>query len=481
MSEKSEGGAEGRGASGKADLVVRGIVPFVAALATFYLLPESLSGPAHWALAITAGTLLAWILRPVPLAATSIPVIFFLGATSATSAQGAVAGFGSSATLLLVAGFMMAAAIEKTPLARRLTYLSLLRVPPKSGGVLGGLLAALAVSAVFVPSTVVRAVALLPVVVVVAQAFIRHGSPNGAKRILLGLAFGSTLGGIAIFPAAIVNVLAVDLVTGAGGERITYFRWFALTWPIEVLAFLALWTGLVLLFPTRNEEPLNRSGVADRLEELGPTKAAEWRLAGILMLTAVLWMLEPLTGWHPSVPAFLAVALLAVSPLRVISWTEALDISWSSVFMFGASLSLALALRDTGGAEWVGEQLFGAGVTDLARIGAVAGVLVVAGMMLIFQLAFAGSTPAAATLLPILLAASGALRLPEEVIGMTVALAGLATFVLPSQAMSNLVTYETGLYTARDLLRVGLVLTLVFLTILGTVAALWWDAIGFLQ
>lgn len=475
MDEKTGGEAPGR-----LSLAVRGILPFVAALATFYLLPETLDDPAHWALAITAGTLSAWILRPVPLAATSIPVIFFLGATSAASAQGAVAGFGSSATLLLVAGFMMAAAIEKTPLARRLTYLFLLRVPPKSGGVLGGLLVALAVSAVFVPSTVVRAVALLPVVVVVAQAFVQRGSPNGAKRIILGLAFGATLGGIAILPAAIVNVLSVDLVTGAGGERITYFRWLFLTWPIEIAAFLALWTGLVLLFPTRNEEGLDRSAVAERLEGLGPTEPAEWRLAGILVLTAVLWMLEPLTGWHPSVPAFLGVALLAVSPLRVISWAEALDISWSSVFMFGASLSLALALRDTGAAEWVGEQLFGAGVTDLARIGAVAGVLVVAGMMLVFQLAFAGSTPAAATLLPILLAASGALRLPEEVVGMTVALAGLATFVLPSQAMANLVTYETGLYTARDLLRVGLLLTLVFLAILGTVAALWWEPIGFL-
>lgn len=49
------------------------------------------------------------------------------------------------------------------------------------------------------------------------------GSPNGAKRLLLGLAFGATLGGTAILPVAVVNVLAVDLVTGTGGERIIYF------------------------------------------------------------------------------------------------------------------------------------------------------------------------------------------------------------------------------------------------------------------
>ncbi|MDP8940587.1 MAG: SLC13 family permease [Actinomycetota bacterium] len=465
----------------KTSLVIRGVAPLVAALVALYLLPESLEPPARWALAITAGTLAAWVLRPVPLAATSIPVVFALGATGAASASGAVAGFGSSATLLLVAGFMMASAIDKTPLARRLTYLFLLRVPPNSGGVLGGLLVALAVAAVFVPSTVVRAVAFLPVVVVVAGAFARRGSSNGAKRLMIGLAFGATLGGIAIFPAAIVNVLAVDLVVGAGGERITYFGWFALTWPIEALAFLTLWGGLVLLFPTRDEEPLDRTAVADNLSELGPTQSAEWRLAGILLLTAVLWMLEPITGWHPSVPAFLAVSLLAISPLRVISWDDALDISWGSVFMFGASLSLALTLRDTGAADWVGEQLFGAGIGDFARLGVIAGVLAVAVMMLVFQLAFAGSTPAAATLLPILLAASGALRLPAEVIGMTVALAGLATFVLPSQAMSNLVTYQTGLYKARDLLKIGLLLTLVFLAILAATALVWWRPVGFLE
>lgn len=476
MSNGTEGGR-----SGRLILFARWASPLAAAFATLLLLPAGeLESSARWALAIAAGTLVAWVLRPVPLGATSVPVIFALGATGAASAGGAVAGFGSPATLLLVTGFMMAAAVERTPLARRLTYLFLLRVPLSSGGVLGGLLVALAALAVFIPSTVVRAVALLPVVVFVAEGFVRRGSPNGAKRILIGLAFGATLGGVAILPAAIVNVLAVDLVEGAGGERLTYFGWLALTWPIALLAFVTLWAGLVLLFPTRGETPLERPAVAANLEDLGPVSTAEWRLAGVLALTAALWGAESLTGWHPSVPAFLAVALLAVSPFRVISWNDVLDIQWSSVLMFGASLSLALALRDTGAAGWIGEQLLGAGATEVARAGAVAAVLAVAATMLVFQLAFAGSTPAAATLLPILLAASGTLGLPPEVVGVTVALAGLVTFVLPSQSMANLVTYETGLYSGRDLLRVGVLLTLVFLAILAGVAAVWWEPLGFL-
>lgn len=458
-----------------------GALPLIAGLAVLLLLPGEVETPARWSLAITAGALTAWITEAIPLTATSIPIIFVLAASGAVSPDAAVSGFGSSATLLLVAGFMMAAALQSTPLARRLTYHFLLRSPLSSSGVLAGLLAALVVLAVFVPSTVVRAVALLPVVVALAQAFIRYGSPNGAKRLLLGLAFGATLGGIAFLPAAVVNVLAVDLVAGAGGERITYFEWFALAWPVEVLAFLALWSGLVLLFPTPHEQTLDRAAVADRLAELGSVTGAERRLAGILVFTAALWSAESLTGWHPSVPAFLAVALMTVSPVRVVSWEEVLEIQWGSVFLFGASLSLAFALRDTGGAQWLGERLLGAGAMSLAHLGAVAGILVVAALMLVYQLAFAGSTPAAATLLPVLLAGSGALGLPVAAVGVTVALAGLATFVLPSQAMSNLVTYETGLYSASDLRRVGLLLTLVFLAILGAVAALWWGPLGFLN
>ncbi len=483
VSERSpkEGGApKGRRWATTPGAVVRSVLPFIAALAALYALPQDLDPPARWALAITAGTLLAWILEPVPLAATSIPIIFALAASGAVSPDGAVAGFGSSATLLLVAGFMMAAAIERTPLARRLTYQFLLRAPLNSGGVLAGLLVALVFLAVFVPSTVVRAVALLPVVVAIAEAFVRHGSPNGAKRLLLGLAFGATLGGIAILPAAVVNVLAVDLVAGAGGERITYFDWLFLTWPVEVLAFLALWAGLVLLFPARGERALNRDTVAESLTALGSVTGPEWRLAGILTLTALLWCLEPLTGWHPTIPAFLAVALMTVSPVRVVPWSEALEIPWGSIFMFGASLSLAFALRDTGAASWLGERILGTGITDTARTGAVVGVVIVGAIMLVYQLAFAGSTPAAATLLPILLAGAGGLGMGAPVVGVTVALSGLATFVLPSQAMSNLVTYETGFYGSRDLLRVWLVLTLVFVVILGAVAALWWETIGFL-
>lgn len=460
---------------------VLGALPLVAGLLVLLLLPEGVESPARWSLAITAGALTAWITEAIPLTATSIPIIFVLAASGAVSPDAAVSGFGSSATLLLVAGFMMAAALQSTPLARRLTYHFLLRSPLSSSGVLAGLLAALVVLAIFVPSTVVRAVALLPVVVALAEAFIRRGSPNGAKRLLLGLAFGATLGGIAFLPAAVVNVLAVDLVAGAGGERITYFEWFALAWPVEVMAFLALWTGLVLLFPVRQEQTLDRDAVADRLAELGPVTGAEKKLGGILVFTALLWCAESVTGWHPSVPAFLAVALMTVSPVRVVSWEEVLEIQWGSVFLFGASLSLAFALRDTDGAQWLGERLLGAGAVSLAHLGAVAGIIVVAALMLVYQLAFAGSTPAAATLLPVLLAGSGALELPVAAVGVTVALAGLATFVLPSQAMSNLVTYETGLYTASDLRRVGLLLTLVFVAILGTVAALWWGPLGLLN
>ncbi len=462
-------------------IVARGLAPFAIAFVVLYLLPPGLDSQARWALAITAGTLAAWILQPVPLTAISIPIIFVLGASGTVSPEGAVAGFGSSATLLMATGFMMAAAIEKTPLARRTTYWFLLRVPLTSGGILAGLLAALVALAFFVPSTVVRAVALLPIVVAIAQAFLGQGSPNGAKRLILGLAFGATLGGIAVLPAAVVNVLAVDLVAGTGSERITYFDWLILTWPVEVLAILALWAGLVLIFPTPDEQTLNRSTIVERLSGLGPVTGQEKKLASILILTALLWCLEPLTGWHPSIPVFLAVALMTASPLRVVNWSEVLDIPWGSVFMFGASLSLAFALRDTGAADWVGERFLNTGATDLARTGAVVGVLMVGGIMLVYQLAFAGSTPAAATLLPILLAASGALGLPAEAVGVTVALAGLATFVLPSQAMANLVTYETGLYGSRDLLRVGLLLTIVFLAILGTVAALWWEPLGFLD
>lgn len=458
-----------------------GALPFVAGILVFIILPNDLDSPARWALAITAGALTAWISEAAPLTATAIPIIFVLGASGAVSPDAAVSGFGSSATLLLIAGFMMAAALERTPLARRLTYHFLLRSPLNSSGVLAGLLAALVVLAVFVPSTVVRAVALLPVVVALAEAFVRYGSPNGAKRLLLGLAFGATLGGIAFLPAAVVNVLAVDLVAGAGGERITYFGWFALTWPVEAMAFLALWTGLVLLFPTPREQTLDRSAVAGRLEELGPVAREEKRLAAILVFTALLWCAESLTGWHPSIPAFLAVALMTVSPVKVVSWEEVLDIPWGSVFLFGASLSLAFALRDTGGAEWLGERLLGTGAVEVARLGAVAGILVVAAAMLVYQLAFAGSTPAAATLLPVLISGAAVLELPVEAVGVTVALAGLATFVLPSQAMSNLVTYETGLFSAGDLRRVGILLTLVFLAILGAVAAIYWSPIGFLE
>lgn len=100
--------------------------------------------------------------------------------------------------------------------------------------------------------------------------------------------------------------------------------------------------------------------------------------------------------------------------------------------------------------------------------------------MLVYQLAFVGSI-LAATLLPILLAGARALRMSAPVVNVTVALSGLATFVPPFQAMSNLVTYETGVYSSRDLPRVGPLLTLVFVVILGTVAALRWEPFGSLE
>ncbi|QQK81292.1 anion permease [Salicibibacter cibi] len=80
--------------------------------------------------------------------------------------------------------------------------------------------------------------------------------------------------------------------------------------------------------------PLKRQ-MKEEKENLGALTKAERKCIGMLCLTVALWMTQPLHGYHPTVPALLAVVLMGMPKVGFIDWKNLVKVNFDMVLLIG--------------------------------------------------------------------------------------------------------------------------------------------------
>ena len=194
----------------------------------FIIITFGLSPDLSWSLRSTAGITAAaiwlWVLEPIPMPLTAVMYVAGLPILGAASLETALGGFASGSTFLIMAGFMMAQGVNSTLLGKRFANMTIVRFGGSVGGVLAGVLLAPQLLSIFIPATGVRTTLLLPAVMAVIHSMGLRRNTNTAKLLVLGLSFGTSISGVGLLPAAIANVLTVDLLKSSLGQHIYYFE-----------------------------------------------------------------------------------------------------------------------------------------------------------------------------------------------------------------------------------------------------------------
>jgi anion transporter len=269
-------------------------------------------------LAITVGAIALWVLEPIPFSMTAILVLIMLPVSKAVSIDLVLSGFASTAIFLIIAGMMIASAVEETSLGKRLAYQLLYWLGEKRGGILAGIILIPQVMAIFIPAAAVRTAMLLPIVLsVISILGLQKGDIRG-KQLMMGAVIGCNVSGTAILPAAIGNVITVDLVNYYVKQHITYFEWLLLALPMWLIMIPVSWWVLHRSFPVKEQTPAGlKEKMRGMIDELGPVTTREKRLMAILAAVFILWTMEGIHGWPPVIPAFIGAVLLAWPGIKI--------------------------------------------------------------------------------------------------------------------------------------------------------------------
>ena len=429
--------------------------------------PDGLTEAGQHALAAFAFTGSILALEPVslPIAALMVPLaLVALGVANTTEA---FEPFSRPVVFLILASLFIAEGLRKHGLTRRLAFQTLVAAGGKVSLILLGIMLIAGLFSMWVENTATAAV-LIPVALTVAS---QVPDPQKAKGLLIllvmGIAYSASLGGMATVMGAGSNAVAAGFL--AEIHPFTFVDWMKYGLPAFILLFPITWFLLLKLIKVEVDY-IDVETVRRQLQEMGPMSSAERELSIVMLATIVLWVggsfLEPALKLPSTLLAPAMVAIMAVSYLAIrgiMNWEDVKGVSWGIFFMIGAGLALGAALTRTGATDWIAEL-----ISPLVS----GPPLLVSILLLVFLSALLtnvmNNTTIAAVFVPILI--SLALTNPTinpVLMVLAVTLATTFGYSLPSASGRMALVSASGIIQPRDMMRYGLVATMISALILG--------------
>ncbi len=435
---------------------------------------------AQGALAVFVICIALWVTNHIPLSSTGLLALALLPLLGVTSPRATFGYFGNSAVFFIVGVFVMAAAMIRTGLSKRMTLVLLQRFDRHPRLLAAGVTCSAAFLAMWMPEHAVAAM-MFPIVLEVADSLKLEKYRSGyAKVLFLGLAWGAIIGGVATFLGGARAPLALELLhdhardpDGTPVYGVSFLGWMKASMPlVVVLTAVAVFT----LFRFVKSEvtditPATRM-LNQRVAELGPMSGPERRLAVVGLGTVGCWII---LGHSVDLASIALAGAVAISVLRIADWRSIQEfVNWGVVIMYGGAIALGSAMKDTHAVLWLAQQILPSGHVHPAW-------LLVVMVALTMALSSAISNAAAvAVLLPVGYGLCAQADPAIHPLAMTYAVgisSGLA-FALPISSPPNAICFASGYYRLLDVPRYGIPLTAVALTVFLLVAFFYWPLVG---
>lgn len=464
--------------------------PVVLLLAVL-LGPGSLALPARLVLGIAGWMAVWWLTEPVPLAATALIPLALFSLLGISSAREAASPYASEIVFLFLAGFLLAAALERWRAHERIAYRMIALMGVTGNRIVLGMIMATGFISMWISNTATAAM-MYPIALAVGALF---GDNADARRmriaLMLGIAYAASIGGIGTLIGTPPNLILAAAAQQLTGRQIDFVSFMMVGVPIVLVMLPLTWALLVfVLFPNR----ASLSGTAaDTLgrhrAELGPIRGGEQHTLILFALTAVAWVFRErkdlggivipgLTDLAPGITdasiGMVSVVLLFALTGRdrsggrrpLLQWDEAKRIPWDVLLLFGGGLSLAAAMESTGVTAWIAGSL-----TGLKGYPTV--VLYIGLAVVICGLSELASNTAVATMaMPLAAALAVAVDQPPLAMMMVASLAASTGFALPVATPPNAIVFGSGQLSVRDMLKAGLLLDAIAIIVIVAAVAL---------
>lgn len=458
--------------------------PLIAALIGIFFAPEGMPREAVLVAAIGSWMAIWWATEAIPVAITAFLPLIALPILGVAPIREISAPYAHPIIYLFFGGFVVALAIERCGLHRRIALGIFRLVGTDARALVGGFMIAAAVVSMWISNTSTTLM-LLPIAVSVVTVIgetmpeleVKQRSHFGTA-LLLGLAYGATLGGLSTLVGTPPNAFMAGFMSDNYGVEIDFARWMLVGVPVSIILLPIAWFSLThIIFPVKFKASQEAAKhIASMHSGLGGMSKAEWRTGALFVFLVLGWMFRgqfsdiPLIGEisDTGVAMIAAVAAFLIPSgdrgKSLMDWEDMTRLPWGVLILFGGGLALASAVSSSGLALWLGQQLSPLGAVNLALL------VVAAAALVIFLTELTSNLATTATFLPVIAAIAVETGQDPLVFVIPITLAASCAFMLPVATPPNAIVFSSGLVSIPKMARAGLALNIIAVAVLSVIA-----------
>ncbi len=464
-----------------------GLVAGPLLCAVVIALPASLISPlADKVLAVASWMVVWWITEAVSISVTALLPLAFFPVLGVADMKAVAAAYGNPIIFLFFGGFIIALAMEKVQLHRRIALKVIQLTGTSPDMVVLGFIIATALLSMWISNTATTLV-MLPIALSVVEMLQKDADgftsndKHFALSIMLGIAYAANIGGVATIIGTPPNMVLIGFLESTYDIEISFLEWMVIGLPFSVVMLAVLYVVLVKwLYPNHLKgRATGKTVIENELQKLGPLRRDEIQVLVIFIFAMLLWILRAqLNVWLPMIPlsdtgiSMLAGVLLFTLPLNwkkgtfILDWDDTKKLPWGILILFGGGLALADSMSKSGIIDAIGAAISSyAGITETMLI-----LLLV--FVMLFMTELMSNVALVTIFIPVVAGIATGFELPLTELLIPITIASSCAFMLPMATPPNAIVFASGHVKVNQMVKTGIYLNLLSVAVIVVICRL---------
>jgi sodium-dependent dicarboxylate transporter 2/3/5 len=453
--------------------------PVMFFLTLLFFNPPGLNDASRAVLASSLWIAIWWITEALPIAVTALLPMILFPLTGGMELADTTAAYGHKLVFLTLGGFIIAIAIEKWNLHKRIALHIISYIGTDLKMIILGFMVATAFLSMWISNTA-TSVMMLPIGIVIIKQiqdnsdFSGSASNTFAKALMLSIGYSASIGGVSTLIGTPTNMVLAGAISQIYDYEISFLEWFIFGFPLSIMILFFSWYYLTRIAFSFEQKrlPGGRAEILKLKKDLGKITFEQKAVSFVFFAAAFCWITKNflLKNIFPRIDdtiisIFFATLLFLINVKgkkeKTLKWEDTQRLPWGVLLLLGSGMSFAKAVDSSGLSVWVGTQISAFGTMNLFIL------LVLLITVVNFLTEIASNMATIAMMLPILAPIALEFDLHPFVLMVAAAAAASCAFMLPVATPPNAVVFGSGYLKINDMVKNGFLLNLTSIVIIA--------------